>query len=361
MNREECKNMQKVKVKENEKSDSIQISLFDYFLDDDNFTLKEATRLVKEQRKMNVNDESIRARIYEGIDRGIFKRVARGVYKVEKQIDEKTVTCLLINGDGRDLSYIKDNSIDGIVTDHPYDLTKSLKGGNRKFAKYELFRYKSRDFKEKNRVLKDGAFCVEFLPEENESNYQYLYEVKQMALENGFKYFAKVPWEKGSFVSNTGRKSHNIEDVMIFSKGEPRCLKPDAKKNKKLAQKNDIDAEGLNSQQLKDVLKQHGLDVFYMKGTTGMLPTAFNFQPKRSSEKIMEAEKPVGLLESIIEYISLPDELLLDQFGGSGNFAIACSKLGRNSIVIEKDINGFSKMKKNIVDNLNTTNGKVVS
>jgi len=36
------------------------------------------------------------------------------------------------------------------------------------------------------RVLKEGAFCVELLPEENEVNYQYLYEVKQM--ENPFLY-----------------------------------------------------------------------------------------------------------------------------------------------------------------------------
>lgn len=44
-------------------------------------------------------------------------------------------------GDGRDLSFIEDNSIDGIITDHPYDLAKSLTGGNRKFATYELFKY----------------------------------------------------------------------------------------------------------------------------------------------------------------------------------------------------------------------------
>lgn len=99
--------------------DTIQFSLFDYFMDDEKFTLKEATELVKVNKNMQVNDESIRARIYEGIDIGIFRRVARGVYKVEKQLEGKLTTCLLINGNGRDLSFIKDKSIDGIVTDHP--------------------------------------------------------------------------------------------------------------------------------------------------------------------------------------------------------------------------------------------------
>lgn len=339
--------------------DTIQFSLFDYFMDDEKFTLKEATELVKVNKNMQVNDESIRARIYEGIDIGIFRRVARGVYKVEKQLEGKLTTCLLINGNGRDLSFIKDKSIDGIVTDHPYDLSKSLTGGNRKFAQYELFKYTEQDFKEKMRVLKDGAFCIEFLPEESEVNYQYLYEIKQMAVKNGFKYFAKVPWVKGNFVSNTGRKAHNTEDVMIFSKGEPRSLKLDAKKNIQLATEHGIDVKGLSSYQVKDVLLANGLDVCYMKGTSGMLPKAFDFQPKNSKDKVMEAEKPVELLESIIEYISLPDELLLDQFGGSGNFAIACTNTKRNSIVIEKSEEMFAKMKENVEENLQKTDGKL--
>ena len=67
----------------------------------------------------------------------------------------KENTYLLINGDGRDLSMIKDKSIDGIITDHPYDLQKALTGGNRKFATFELFRYESKDFKEKQRQKRD--------------------------------------------------------------------------------------------------------------------------------------------------------------------------------------------------------------
>ena len=54
--------------------------------------------------------------------------------------------------------------------------------------------------KEKSRVLKDGCFIVEFLPEESEINYEYLYEIKQMAKKSGLKYFAKVPWIKGKFL-----------------------------------------------------------------------------------------------------------------------------------------------------------------
>lgn len=331
---------------------TIQMNLFEYFMDEEQFSIQEATNLVKNVKNMHVNDESIRARIYEGVEKGIFKKISRGVYKVTSQIEGNENTCLLVNGDGRDLSMIKDKSIDGIITDHPYDLQKALTGGNRKFATFELFRYESKDFKEKQRVLKDGAFLVEFLPEESEINFDYLYEIKKMAQDNGFKYFAKVAWKKGNFVSNTGRKSKNIEDVMIFSNGEPRNLKLDAKKNLAIAKENNLDVKGLSSYEVRDLLQKHNLDVCYMKGTNGMLPTTFDYQPKNTKDKIIEAEKPVELIEAIIEYISKPYETLLDQYAGSGNFVIACYNKERNCIAIEKNNQMFEKMKNNIEKNL---------
>lgn len=325
---------------------TIQMNLFQYFLDDNQFTVKEATNLVNSV--MKVNNESIRARIYEGVEKGLFEKVSRGVYKVTSQINGNRNDCLLINGDGRDLSMIPDNSIDGIITDHPYDLSKALTGGNRKFASYELFKYNQKDFEEKQRVLKDGAFLVEFLPEESEINYKYLFEIKDMAIKSGFKYFAKVPWKKGDFVANTGRKSKNVEDVMIFSKGEPRTLKLDAKKNIEIATKNNIDIKGKTSSEVRDIPINKGFDVCYMKGTNGMLPTTFDYQPRGKNDKVMEAEKPVELLESIISYISNPFETLLDQYAGSGNFVVACLNTNRNSIAIEKDEVMFNKMVENI-------------
>ena len=331
--------------------ETIQMSLFDYFMDDECFTTKEAERYVNEVKSLGVNNESVRARIYEGVDKGIFRKVSRGVYKVESQL--KDVKCILINGDGRDLSMIKDNSIDGIITDHPYLLSKSLKGGNRNFATYELFRYEAKDFFEKQRVLKKGAFLVEFLPQENEQNFEYLYEIKRMAIDAGFKYFALVPWIKGNFVSNTGRQSHNSEMVMIFSNGEPRELKLDAKKNLAELRDNGIRfRNGISSYEARDLLNQHNLTVHYMKGTNGMLPAAFNYQPRDRKQKVMEAEKPVGLLEEIIQYTTKPYEWVLDQFGGSGNIGAAAFNTGRNAVIFEKDGRIFSKMKDNILSQI---------
>lgn len=265
----------------------------------DSFTLKEAYAAIPDKPAT-----TIRGRIYDNL--GIlFEKVSKGVYR---SIDKN---CVLIEGDGRDLSMIEDNSIDCIITDHPWD-DKSTKGGNRNFANtFDCFNYTLEDFKEKARVLKDGAFLVELIPAESETNFDYLYSIKKMAEKAGFQYYAKVPWIKGDFVSNTGRKSKNSEDLMFFSKGKARNLRIDAKKTK---------ATGITQ---------------YMSGTNKMLPTCFNVSPINKKEKIHQSEKPVSLWEQVIDYVTKEGEIILDHFAGSGSVGQAAINKGRRCILIE--------------------------
>lgn len=275
------------------------------------FTMQDAYRVAGGVAK----NPSIRARIYEGLKNNVFLRMSKGVYATVYTAEDGTEKeCVLVHGDGRDLSFLKDGSVDAIITDHPYALPGALKGGNRNFASYELFQYTEKDFKEKYRVLKPGAFLVEFLPEESAENFEYVTKVKKMAMEAGFVYYSKVPLQKGSFVANTGRKAKNAEDVMFFTKGKARSIRPDVKKDK------------------AEPDKKH-----YMSGANGMLPTVFNFDPPGKKERIHQAEKPIGLLESIVSYVSLPGEWLLDQFAGSGVLGAACMSLSRRCLMVEKD------------------------
>lgn len=257
---------------------------------------------------------TIRGRLNENVNT-LFRRVARGVYWFVNE--EELSGVLLFEGNGRDLSFIEDESIDTIITDHPWKDDKANKGGNRHFdSQYDGFHYTLEDFKEKARVLKPGSFLVEILPAENESNFRYLYKIKEMAEECGLLYYAKVPWKKGTFVSNTGRKSKNTEDIMIFTKGKARSLRPDKKK-------------------IKNLGGEH-----YMSGTSAMLPTAFeldelDFQAISTKKKIHQAEKPIELYEAIIELVSNPGEIILEQFAGSGNLGVAALKKNRFAIMIE--------------------------
>ena len=266
------------------------------------FTLKDAYKACE-----NVNKESVRARIYEhlGVE---FKRLGKGLYITNSS------DCLLIEGDGRDLSILENSSIDCIITDHPWSDKKANKGGNRNFAKYECFEYTLEDFKEKARVLKEGSFLVEVIPNENESNFDYLYNMKKLAQEAGFQYYCKVPFVKGKFVSNTGRCVKNREDLMIFSKGKARTLKPDKQRG----------------------IDENGNPTRFMSGTSSMLPAEFNVQPPTKKEQICQSEKPSLLFEQLLQYITLENEVVLDQFAGSGSVGQACINTNRKCILIEK-------------------------
>lgn len=218
---------------------------------------------------------------------------------------------LLVEGDGRDLSMLPDESIDCIITDHPWLDPISNQGGNRSFAGYECFSYNIKDFLEKARVLKAGRFLAEFLPAENENNYEELFRIKQMAKACHLEYYCKVPWKKGKFVSNTGRKAKNTQDIMIFTKGKARSLRLDAKKTKAVKQP------------------------CYMSGTTKMLPAMFDVEPVPRNERIHQNQLPVALCEQLLEYLTMEGEIILDQFAGSGTIGIAARNKGRKCILIE--------------------------
>lgn len=276
------------------------------------FTFKELNEVFTDQKPT-----TIRGRVYDNLGK-YFLKLDKGVYIALT----KETKALIIQGDSRSLTELADNSIDAIITDHPWRDTKSHRGGNRNFTgsyEDETFSYNENDFKEKFRVLKNGAFLVENLPEENSNNWEYLHHVKKLAVDAGFKYFAQVPWKKGKQVNNTGRKSKNLEMLVFFSKGDPRRLRFDKQRTIK-----------------------NGKDSF-MKGTSSMLPTEFDYAPPSRKNKKHQAEKPVELFEAVIEQITKPGEIVLDQFAGSLNIILAAINMERHVLAYEIDDDIISK------------------
>lgn len=293
--------------------------IFCCFKRQDSFTLNDAYEANKDKPK-----ETVRARIYDNL--GIrFERIAKGIYKTVESDEE---VCILLEGDGRKLTMIEDESIDCIFTDHPWLDLKSNKGGTRAFALYDCFKYTLEDFKEKARVLKKGCFLVEVLPAENENNYEYLFQIKQYAKEAGFIYYSKVPWKKGTFVSNTGRKAKNTQDIMIFSKGKARNMRYDKKKSSIVG---------------KDC---------YMSGCNGMLPAMFDVQPVARNKKIHQSELPLSLCEQILHYVTYEGEVVLDSFAGSGVVGEAALNTKRNCILIEILKENIEKIKNRFEGNI---------
>lgn len=91
-----------------------------------------------------------------------------------------------------------------------------------------------------------------------------------------------------------------------------------------------------------------------MQGTAYMLPTEFDYTPKAPHLRIHQSEKPVELFEAILEAISRPGELIIDQFAGSGNLGKAAINRGRIAVLFEllkvnvqKILNNLSAQKMN--------------
>ena len=255
---------------------------------------------------------TLRGRVYrELMTNGTVVRVDEGIYRFNINDEDKG---LILNSDARDLSNINNESISLIMADHPYSISQ---GGNRSFNssyKESSFEYNQKDFDEKSRVLVEGGFCVEFLPELKESNWKYLNSILTMAEKAGLNLYAKVPWYKAEIKNghlvdrsaNVGRKSV-LEDVYIFSKGEPRKLR----------------------------FKKRGKVIQNQRGASQLLPALFMKLCEIPSKRNHKAEKPIELLEKIIKMLSLPKETVLDQFAGSFNTFIACLNTNRKVISIE--------------------------
>ena len=240
---------------------------------------------------------SVRARISENNE---FKRVSHGVYVLKS---ETNTTSVLVEGDGRKLDeYLEEESVDLIVTDHPWENAKAHKGGNRSYANYDTFNYTLEDFKQKAKVLKDGAYLVEFLPMESATNYEYLYNLKQMAKQCGLNYYAKFIW-RGAKNINTGRTTKGYSEIVSFYKG---------KKPRKLSRPE------VNAYQTTEILSYEVEMLLSRK------------------ERVHESEKPIELYEYILKQFSRENDLVVDSFGGSCNLVEAARRMGRNCLVIEK-------------------------
>ncbi len=241
--------------------------------------------------------DSARAIIYR--HKNQFKRVCKGIYML---VGEKSAS-LLIEGDGRKLDEIEDGSIDCIITDHPWEDKKAHRSGNQKsFADYSTFRYELEDFKQKARVLKDGAYLCEFLPVESATNWKYLEEIKHMADDCGLQYYTQCIWRNApEGTINTGKTTKGVQQLLIFTKGKPR----------KLSRK------GVNAYQTKEILK-YEIEVLL-----------------KNKDKVHQAEKPIELYEYLISQFTEENDICLDQFAGSCNMLKAATNLNRFSICYE--------------------------
>ena len=113
---------------------------------------------------------------------------------------------------------------------------------------------------------------------------------------------------------------------MLFTKGSSRKLRPDKQRN----------------------LDSNGNPTTYMSGTAKMLPTCFDVQAVPKQRIISQSEKPTELYKQILDYITKPGEIVLDQFAGSGAVGEAAILSNRKALLIELDKKKIPKIAKRL-------------
>jgi DNA modification methylase len=241
------------------------------------------------------------------------------------------------------LRKLPDNSVDLVITSPPYDGQSKYGNGE----KYEHDWYKNFFMSvtaEIFRVLNPtGSFILNYRSKRRGDERGTLqYEIIFWLREQGFLFCEDFIWGKPS--PPPGRFNRYLKDAVEycfqFSKG-PRwqffpehCLSParwdakDRERRKKLAH-NYVRANAPSGQGRKRV--QAGPDMVRPS-------TLLHLEPDFSPNPVKHpARFPLALPTFFINLLTLPGQIVIDPFGGTGTTALAAEQLGRRWLVMEID------------------------
>jgi len=219
---------------------------------------------------------------------------------------------------------IEDCSIDLILCDLPFQKTKNEWDKTIPFEK--LWNQYNRIIKENGAIILfgQGSFYID-LVNSNRENFRYdLVWDKKMT--TGFLNSNRQPLRKHEQIAVFYKKQPTYNP--IFTEGQPLHGKG---KNYKTA---DIKNNNYGKFNMLDD---------YRKGTTQKYPTSIiSIQKVHPSKTIHPTEKPVELMQYLIETYTKPGEIVLDNCMGSGTVGIACLNSNRNFVGIEINENYYN-------------------
>lgn len=226
---------------------------------------------------------------------------------------------------------IPSGSIDFILCDLPYGTTK---------CKWDIiipFEYLWAAYK---RIIKENGAIALFGTEPFSS---------RLRLSNLEMYRYDWYWEKdkgANFLFGNRMPLKTIETISIFYKKQP-TYNPQKTINPKGSSKRHL---GYNpariTKNMKDVMgetwKEDTINTVENYGGSNyepdkLLPKQLVYFAKDQRGKIHPTQKPVQLLEYLVNTYTNADETVLDNCAGSGSTGVACLQTGRNFILVEKD------------------------
>lgn len=234
----------------------------------------------------------------------------------------------LINNDClNELSLIKSESIDLLVTDPPYKITSRGNAGNSGGMLQKKINMQGQVFKHNNidcseyasefyRILKDGSHCyvmtnhINLIHMLNTFTDLRTEEEKDNGVKPyGFHFIKSLIWDKGNKIMGQFYMSQ-FEYILFFRKGR---------------------GVRINHCGTSDILSIPNIK---LKGIDG--------------KNLHDTEKPVELMKILIDNSPQQNGIVLDPFMGIGSTGIACKELDRQFIGIEIDKDYYNIAKERI-------------
>ncbi|MDR1693688.1 MAG: site-specific DNA-methyltransferase [Lactobacillaceae bacterium] len=224
------------------------------------------------------------------------------------------------------LKYIPDNSVDLIVVDPPYNLTKIF--GTTKFKECGLDDYKkwfSQWLKQCYRILKQNGtiyIC---------SDWKTSIAIPEIAC----KYFTlqnRISWEreKGRGAKNNWKNC--LEDIWFFTKSNEYTFNLDSVK----VQRNVLAPYRDTNGKPKDWVENGDAKLRYTYPSNIWTDISIPFwsMPENTSHP---TQKPEKLIAKLILASSNEEDIVFDPFLGSGTTAVTAKKLNRKFLGIERE------------------------
>jgi len=226
----------------------------------------------------------------------------------------------LINADCFDVfPFIEDKSIDAIICDLPYGTTA---------CKWDSILPFDRLWTEYERIIKDDGCILLFASNPFAS---------ALIMSNPKLFRYEFIWDKvipTGFTMANYRPMMQHELVLVFSKGKmtytPKggYLKFNPQKTKR---DKPIKGYAVTSSFLHDVTFDKIERVYDKKNPTSIITF------KKNKKREHTSQKPLDLLEYLVKSYTNEGDVVLDNTMGSGTTNLACLKLNRKSIGIEKE------------------------
>ena len=223
----------------------------------------------------------------------------------------------LVNADCFDVfPFIEDNSINMVLCDLPYGKTKN---------KWDSVLELKILWEQYERVICDNGIIVLFGQDKFSA---------RLMLSNEKLHRYNIIWEKTTPTGHLNAKKMPLrshEDILVFYKHLPTYnpQKTTGHKRKVSTAHHKRDSKKTTN------YGEHGLTTY--DSTERYPKSVWKFATDKQKEALHPTQKPILLLEEIIKTFTNEGDMVLDNTMGSGTTNLACLKLNRKSIGIEKE------------------------